>query len=56
MIRKILIFFIIMNFNFVNAEIFSQDSNKIFKNLRCLVCQEQLVGYHILIKQFLQKK
>jgi cytochrome c-type biogenesis protein CcmH len=33
-----------MNFNFVNAEIFSQDSNKIFKNLRCLVCQGQSVG------------
>ena len=41
---KIIIFFIILNLNAVNAETFLVDSNKIFKNLRCLVCQGQSVG------------
>ena len=41
---KIIIFFIILNLNVVNAETFLVDSNKIFKNLRCLVCQGQSVG------------
>jgi len=41
---KIIIFFTILNFNIVNAETFSADSNKIFKNLRCLICQGQSVG------------
>ena len=44
MIRKIIIFFIILNFNIVNAESFSLDPNKILKNLRCLICQGQSVG------------
>ena len=41
---KIIAFFIILNFNIVNAETFSVDSNKIFKNLRCLICQGQSVA------------
>ena len=41
---KIIIFFIILNFNILNAENFSVDSNKIFKNLRCLICQGQSVA------------
>ena len=41
---KIIIFFIIFNFNIVNAETFLVDSNKIFKNLRCLICQGQSVA------------
>ena len=41
---KIIIFFTILNFNIVSAEILSTDSNKIFKNLRCLICQGQSVG------------
>ena len=44
MIRKIIIFFIILNFNIVNAESFSLDPNKILKNLRCLICQGQSVA------------
>ena len=42
LIKYILIFFLIMNFNLVNA----QDKNlqnKITKNLRCLICQGQSV-------------
>ena len=41
---KIIAFFIILNFNIVNAETFSVDSNNIFKNLRCLICQGQSVA------------
>ena len=41
---KIIAFFVILNFNIVNAETFSADSNKIFKNLRCLICQGQSVA------------
>ena len=41
---KIIIFFTILNFNIVNAETLSVDSNKIFKNLRCLICQGQSVA------------
>ena len=41
---KIIIFFIILNFNVVNATTSSLDSNKILKNLRCLVCQGQSVA------------
>ena len=41
---KIIIFFTILNFNIVNAENFSVDSNKIFKNLRCLICQGQSIA------------
>ena len=32
------------NFNVVNAITFSVDSNKILKNLRCLICQGQSVA------------
>ena len=41
---KVIIFFIILNFNVVNAATFSVDSNKILKNLRCLICQGQSVA------------
>ena len=41
---KVIIFFILINFNVVNAITFSVDSNKILKNLRCLVCQGQSVA------------
>ena len=41
---KIIIFFIILNFNIVEAKTFSIDSNKIFKNLRCLICQGQSIA------------
>ena len=41
---KVIIFFIILNLNVVNATTFSVDSNKILKNLRCLVCQGQSVA------------
>ena len=41
---KIIIFLIILNLNVVNAETSLVDSNKIFKNLRCLVSQGQSVG------------
>ena len=41
---KVIIFFILINFNVVNAITFSVDSNKIFKNLRCLICQGQSVA------------
>jgi len=41
---KIIIFFIILNFNIVDAKNFSIDSNKIFKNLRCLICQGQSIA------------
>ena len=41
---KVIIFFILINFNVVNAITFSVDSNKILKNLRCLICQGQSVA------------
>ena len=41
---KIIIFFTMLNLNILNAENFSVDSNKIFKNLRCLICQGQSVA------------
>ena len=41
---KIIIFFTILNFNILNAGTSSIDSNKIFKNLRCLICQGQSVA------------
>ena len=41
---KVIIFFILINFNVVNATTFSVDSNKILKNLRCLICQGQSVA------------
>ena len=41
---KVIILFILINFNVVNAITFSVDSNKILKNLRCLICQGQSVA------------
>ena len=41
---KVIIFFIIFNLNVVNAENLSVDSNKVLKNLRCLICQGQSVA------------
>ena len=41
---KTIIFFIILNFNIVNAENVSVDLNKVLKNLRCLICQGQSVA------------
>ena len=42
--KTIIILITIINMSIVNAENFSVDSNKIFKNLRCLICQGQSVG------------
>ena len=42
--KTIIILITILNMSIVNAENFSVDSNKIFKNLRCLICQGQSVG------------
>ena len=39
----IIVFLILLNFNFVNATDPLVDSNKILKNLRCLICQGQSV-------------
>ena len=41
---KIIVFFIILNFNIVSAEESLVDLNKILKNLRCLICQGQSVA------------
>ena len=41
---KILILFIVLNFNILSAETFLVDSNKVLKNLRCLICQGQSVA------------
>tara|TARA_X000001036_G_C20277852_1_gene643117 strand:+ start:204 stop:569 length:366 start_codon:yes stop_codon:yes gene_type:complete len=41
---KIIIFFLILNIHNVKAETFSADPNRIFKNLRCLICQGQSVA------------
>ncbi len=41
---KVIIFFIILNFNTISAEISLVDPNKILKNLRCLICQGQSVA------------
>ena len=41
---KIIVFLIILNFSLVSAEIFLPEQNKIFKNLRCLICQGQSVA------------
>ena len=41
---KIIIFFIILNFSVVNAEVAPVDLNKVLKNLRCLICQGQSVA------------
>ena len=42
--KKILILFAIINFNTVNAESINKYQNKIFKNIRCLVCQGQSIA------------
>ena len=39
---KILIIYILLNYNFVNASDINE--TKIFKNIRCLICQGQSVG------------
>ena len=41
---KIIIFFILLNFSVVNAEVAPVDLNKVLKNLRCLICQGQSVA------------
>jgi cytochrome c-type biogenesis protein CcmH len=41
---KILALFIILNFNFVNAENIKTGQDQIFKNIRCLICQGQSVA------------
>ena len=41
---KIIIVLTILNFNAVSAEVLEVNANKIFKNLRCLICQGQSVG------------
>tara|TARA_B100000780_G_C21097141_1_gene442533 strand:+ start:1236 stop:1601 length:366 start_codon:yes stop_codon:yes gene_type:complete len=41
---KIIIFFITLNLNIANADILKIDHNKIFKNIRCLICQGQSVA------------
>ena len=40
----VLFFFIILNINIASATTFPADSNKILKNLRCLICQGQSVA------------
>ncbi len=43
--KTIFIFFILLiNINFSSAKILVEDPNKIFKNLRCLICQGQSVA------------
>ena len=43
--KTIFIFFILLiNINFSSANILVEDPNKIFKNLRCLICQGQSVA------------
>ena len=41
---KLIIYLILFNFNIVIAETNSIDTNNIFKNLRCLICQGQSVA------------
>ena len=41
---KIIIFYILINFKVVYAEISTINSIEIFKNLRCLICQGQSVA------------
>ena len=40
----VVFFFIILNINIASATTFPADSNKILKNLRCLICQGQSVA------------
>tara|TARA_S200000501_G_C20672210_1_gene676846 strand:+ start:556 stop:921 length:366 start_codon:yes stop_codon:yes gene_type:complete len=42
--KIILIFFFLLNLDYLNADTSSVHSNKIFKNLRCLICQGQSVA------------
>ena len=42
--KVILILYLFLNFSYLNANITLIDSNKIFKNLRCLICQGQSVA------------
>tara|TARA_B100000965_G_scaffold349940_1_gene323407 strand:- start:257 stop:625 length:369 start_codon:yes stop_codon:yes gene_type:complete len=41
---RTIILFIFLNFSFVEAEVYTVDTNKIFKNLRCLICQGQSIA------------
>ncbi len=41
---KIILLYFILIFNVLNAKVVSVDSNEIFKNLRCLICQGQSVA------------
>ncbi len=41
---KVIIIFVLLQFNSLNAKILVQDPNLIFKNLRCLICQGQSVA------------
>tara|TARA_A100001011_G_scaffold274894_1_gene284457 strand:+ start:287 stop:664 length:378 start_codon:yes stop_codon:yes gene_type:complete len=43
-INKILIFLVFFSFSFSYASNIIEDPNKIFKNLRCLVCQGQSIA------------
>ena len=42
--KKIIIFFILLSLNTVNAKIVSINQNEIFKNIRCLICQGQSIS------------
>tara|TARA_B100001758_G_C18195359_1_gene496837 strand:- start:244 stop:606 length:363 start_codon:yes stop_codon:yes gene_type:complete len=42
--KIIIVFLTIINLNIANATSFLVDSEKIFKNLRCLICQGQSVA------------
>mgnify|MGYP006087679869 CR=1 FL=1 len=41
---KLIFFFVILNFNIVQADISQNEQNNIFKNIRCLICQGQSVA------------
>ena len=44
MTSRLIILFIFLNLSFAEAETRIIDTNKIFKNLRCLICQGQSVA------------
>ena len=44
MTSRLIILFILLNLSFAEAETRIIDTNKIFKNLRCLICQGQSVA------------
>ena len=41
---KIILIIILLKSNLVNAAVLVEDTNQIFKNLRCLICQGQSVA------------